>query len=91
MRRPCPDQKIRARLTHSSSGPCPYFQLGSICWPLSLSDREIRAPLPEGPSTHRSSLPAGGRPERATLQVCQPCPYQKVWAQSTPPPCRPCL
>eukprot|EP00965_Chrysotila_dentata_P001017 33372-Pleurochrysis_carterae.AAC.1 len=77
MPRPCPDQKIRAQLAHSLSGPCPCFQLSLIGRPLSLSDRKIRALLPEGPSTYRPSLPAGGRHERATLQVCRPCPYQK--------------
>eukprot|EP00965_Chrysotila_dentata_P117348 3878537-Pleurochrysis_carterae.AAC.1 len=59
MRRPCPDQKIRTQLTHSPSGPCPGFQLGSIDWPFSLSDQEVRAPLPEGLSTRRPSPPAG--------------------------------
>eukprot|EP00965_Chrysotila_dentata_P011291 368038-Pleurochrysis_carterae.AAC.1 len=61
MRRPCPDQKIRAQLTHYSSGPCPCFQLGSIGWPSPLSDQKIRALLPGGPSMHRPSPPAGER------------------------------
>eukprot|EP00965_Chrysotila_dentata_P051222 1697744-Pleurochrysis_carterae.AAC.1 len=68
MRWPCPDQKIRAQLIHSLSDPCPYFRLGSLGWPLSLSGREIRALLPEGPSTHHPSTPAGERRERAELQ-----------------------
>eukprot|EP00965_Chrysotila_dentata_P113246 3742070-Pleurochrysis_carterae.AAC.1 len=68
MRRPCPDQKIRAQLAHPSSGLCPCFRLGSIGWPLSLSDQEIRAPLPEGLSTCHPSPPAGERHERAALQ-----------------------
>eukprot|EP00965_Chrysotila_dentata_P082162 2711581-Pleurochrysis_carterae.AAC.1 len=33
MRRPCPDQKIRARLAHSFSGPCLHLQLGSVGGP----------------------------------------------------------
>eukprot|EP00965_Chrysotila_dentata_P039868 1324334-Pleurochrysis_carterae.AAC.1 len=68
MRRLCPDQKIRAQLAHSLIGLCPCFQLGSIGPPVSISDQEIRALLPEGPNTHRPSPPAGERHKRATLQ-----------------------
>eukprot|EP00965_Chrysotila_dentata_P038129 1267098-Pleurochrysis_carterae.AAC.1 len=49
VQRPCPDQKVRAQSAHSLSGSCIHLHLGSIGWPLSLSDQEIRAPLPEGP------------------------------------------
>eukprot|EP00965_Chrysotila_dentata_P089613 2958772-Pleurochrysis_carterae.AAC.1 len=49
MRRPCPDQKVRAQPVHSLSGSWLHLHLGSIGWPLSLSGQEIRALLPEGP------------------------------------------
>eukprot|EP00965_Chrysotila_dentata_P080746 2664354-Pleurochrysis_carterae.AAC.1 len=48
VRRPCPDQKIRAQSTHSPSSPCFLLHLGSIGWPSWLSDQGIRALLPEG-------------------------------------------
>eukprot|EP00965_Chrysotila_dentata_P105071 3470781-Pleurochrysis_carterae.AAC.1 len=69
VRQPCPDQKVHAQPAHSLSGSCLRLQLGSIGWPSSLSDQEIRALLPEGPSAHRPSPPAGERHERATRQM----------------------
>eukprot|EP00965_Chrysotila_dentata_P028697 953589-Pleurochrysis_carterae.AAC.1 len=83
MRRPCPDQKICAQLAHSSSGPCLLLQLGPIGWPLLLSGREIRALLPEGPSTNCPSPPAGERHDEATRRMRRSCPDQKIHAQLT--------
>eukprot|EP00965_Chrysotila_dentata_P132795 4390874-Pleurochrysis_carterae.AAC.1 len=68
-------------------------------WPSSLSDQEIRAPLPEGPSARRPHLPsppAGERHERATHRDSapampgpeDPCTVGTLseWPLSPPPP-----
>eukprot|EP00965_Chrysotila_dentata_P050685 1680477-Pleurochrysis_carterae.AAC.1 len=59
MRKPCPDQKIRAQPAHSSSGPFPCFQLGCLdrlaLIALGLGDPRALARRPEYASSFTSS------------------------------------